>query len=209
MAPRAILLSLLLALGFPVLAPGAGAFCDPLPDCAVAAAAEMGGPVLEAGEEAYAAAAPWVGLMEGYAGQVINPAVPESSDSIVLAGHGVAMVRLASGTSGTCGGEPRMVLEASRKSFGLEPTVTFSYGGGQGEGALVFPCSAGEQRQPVKADITGDFDGAWYAVKSFPTYTWRIDVSAPAADGTRAVSYVYEHDDGSLHTFEGDLAEYR
>lgn len=209
MAPRAIALSLLLALAVPALAPPAAAACEPLPDCAVALAAESAAPALEAGEDAYALAAPWVGLMEGYAGQFLGPAVPDSSDSIVLAGPGVATVRLASGTSGTCSGEPRMVVEASRKSFGLEPTVTMSYSGGQGEGGLLFPCAMGEQRQPAKADITGDFDGAWHAVRGFPTFTWRIDASAPAPDGTRAVSYVYEHQDGSRHTFEGVLAEYR
>lgn len=210
MAPRRIALSLLLALAVPALVPGAGAVvCDPEPDCIVGAAAEAAAPALGYAEQAYGVAAPWVAMGERYAGMLADPLLPDSTESIVLAGTGTATVRLSSGTQGTCGGEPRFMLEASEKTLGLEPTVTMSYAGAQGDGSLMFSCAQGEQRQPVEADIHGDFAGAWYAIKTFPSYEWRIDVSAPQPDGTRVVHYVYEHDNGTVHAFDGVLAEYR
>lgn len=216
MAPRHALTIVLVALlGLPTLAAADGPqppplppACAPMPDCAVGKVAEVAAPALAAAGEAQDRLQPTVDMAVYYGSLLIGPAVPDSSDSIVLAGVGIATVRLG-GAEQVCEGEPRMVLEASRKSFGLEPSVTFGYGGGRGDGALLMPCARGQTRQPVANDISGSFEGAWSATKSLSDYTWSITVGAPAADGTRAVSYWYESEDGTRHTFDGVLAEYR
>jgi hypothetical protein len=197
MAPRAltVLVGLLV---LPALAPAASAVvetCMEFPFCGYAALTQEAANVAQRAEEG--------------AGEVVAEAVPDSSDAMLLVGQGRAFVRLASGVQGTCEGPSRMVLEASAKPFNLEPMVTMSYGGASQQGSLLAPCLMGQMRQPVKHDLQGSFDGAWTGSKSFPAYTWSLQVSAPLPDGTRSVHYQYLNVDGTRHTFDGVLAEYR
>lgn len=197
MAPRTptVLVGLLV---LSTLAPAAVAqleTCTEFPVCGTEVLAEEAAHVSQRAEEG--------------AGEVVAEAVPDSSDSMLLVGQGQAFVRLASGVQGQCEGPSRIVVEASAKPFNLEPMVTMAYGGAPQQGSLLAPCLMGQLRQPVKHDLQGSFDGAWTGSKSFPAYTWSLQVSAPLPDGTRTVHYEYQNVDGTRHTFDGVIAEYR
>lgn len=154
----------------------------------------------------------WVEGLAGQAGWAADElgrrATPDTADAIVLAGPGIATVT-RSGRSFACEGPSAMLLEASRKPFGAEPTVTVAYGGSRGEGGFFLPCAMGHASQPVASEITGDFRGAWTAERAWPTFGWRLSVGAPTPSGTRSVAYEFWTTAGDHDTFRGTLREYR
>jgi hypothetical protein len=151
--------------------------------------------------------APW--QVEGDAHPYSGPLM--MGGHVALAGEGVATVHRAPSTSGTCGGHPQMLLEASPKPFGMEPSVTITWFGGDSDNAaLAEPCANGHLHQPTAGDITGAFpDGAWSAAHNWGFSAFHFSVSAPMSGGMRHVSYTYTAPNGDMDTFAGDLYEFQ
>lgn len=196
--PRTVLATALL-LAPAALAPASAAGLDQLPLvwCAQWPYCGYGAPLQPLGE-----------LVAAQAQRVVASAVPDSQESLLLAGAGTATAQRG-GLRFTCEGPSTMVLEASLKPFGLEPTATAAYGGARGEGGFLLPCLMGPASQPMRGEVTGSFDGAWSAEEDNGSFRWRLDVGAPGPDGTREVGYALRWDNGNLDAFTGTLTEYR
>lgn len=139
-----------------------------------------------------------------------SAAFDSSEESVVLVGDGLATVRRF-GRSAECEGPNPMVVEASKKPFGLEPTLTIQYSGGRalGDVTLNFACAYGHRIQPPQRTISGDYSGAFSANHSFDGQTWFFQASAPQPDGTRDVFMAVSWTNGDLSTFQGKLLELR
>jgi hypothetical protein len=125
-------------------------------------------------------------LLSG-AGSVMAAALPGDGSSVLLIGRAPAFVA-RSGAQAMCASESTFVLEASVKPFGLEPTATMTYGGGNATDAqFALPCAMGKAWTPIAPYVHGSFAGAWYAEQVQGGSLWRLDVGAP------------EHDQRSVH----------
>lgn len=151
----------------------------------------------------------------GWASAVLNPiaaaALPDGGHGLLLIGESVATATV-NGRTATCQGPSTAVLEASHKTFSLEPSITFTYGGALQEGGFLLPCLMGQKVQPVQTDLQpgSNFpDGPWSTVKKANGFVWTLSVGAPEG-GARWVEYTYTSPDGmSRATFSGSLLMYR
>ncbi|HEV8360522.1 MAG TPA: hypothetical protein VGR28_08725 [Candidatus Thermoplasmatota archaeon] len=175
--------------------------CLQLPECALSQAT----PVVERAEQTVG---PWVDLFT----PLIALALPDSGNDLLLMGKGHATATV-NGRTGPCEGESHATVEASRKSFNLEPSMTIAYDGALGQEGFLLPCFMGQRAQPSYRELQPGSvwpEGPWTAVKVSAEHVWSLSVSAPAANGTHYVQYHYSSPDGTNQgTFEGWLLDYR
>ncbi|MCA1813856.1 MAG: hypothetical protein LC624_07890 [Halobacteriales archaeon] len=138
-------------------------------------------------------------LADGIA-SIAHSALPDQGDAMLLLGSGQAYT-YRNGHGVQCAGPSQLVIEASHKSFGQEPTVTIAYGGARSDDqGLALSCGMGQLRQPLTSEIQGTLAGAWTAERTVNGEVWHVTVGAPDASGQRAVRY-------TLHTLQGVLED--
>lgn len=137
---------------------------------------------------------------------------PKEGAAITAFGQGQAW-NFNGNSLAPCAGPSLAYLEASKKAFGLEPSITFGFGAASAgfSGSGFIACEDGDRVQPQQSDLLpgSQFpDGAWSARKVALHWSWEMSVGAPEG-ALRTVDYSYSDDEGVKTTFHGRLVEYR